>query len=179
MLLGEKIELWGVFTKWKQANMRKTQYVIFYVKLDLVLLFSQVKNHFQILEIWIQNIFCQIKYCETQPPASIGWVALSSVIVCLFGDISSHLPFMMFLSIQTIYFCEDMILATCQSQHIFCCWVKPSLLLSSLLYLSMWHHWGKFPTLFGSTESTMKHYWKHPLVWNDNLISFVIPNMLL
>ena len=48
--------------------------------------------------------------CETQPPASMGWVALSSVIGWLvgwlsrIGDISSHLHNMMFPSIQTIYF---------------------------------------------------------------------------
>ena len=52
--------------------------------------------------------------CETQPPASIDWVALSSVIGChsfvrsfvrssRIGDISSHLHYMMFPSIQTIY----------------------------------------------------------------------------
>ena len=34
---------------------------------------------------------------------------------------------------KTYIFCEDMILATCQCQHILCvyCWVEPSLLLSS------------------------------------------------
>ena len=46
-------------------------------------------------------------FCKTQPPASIGWVALSSVIVrsiVRIGDISSHLHYLMFPSIQTIYF---------------------------------------------------------------------------
>ena len=45
-------------------------------------------------------------YCETQPPASIGWVALSSVVrlSSRIGNISSHLHYMMFPSIQTIYF---------------------------------------------------------------------------
>ena len=33
-------------------------------------------------------------------------------------------------------FCEDMILATCQCLHIFCCWVEPSLLLS--IYFCLW-----------------------------------------
>ena len=44
--------------------------------------------------------------CETQPPPSIGWVALSSVFVVWssrIGNISSHLHYMMFQSIQTIY----------------------------------------------------------------------------
>ena len=47
-----------------------------------------------------------IHSCETQPPASIGWVALSSVVHCSsrIGTISSHLPYLMFPSIQTIYF---------------------------------------------------------------------------
>ena len=47
------------------------------------------------------------KYCKTQPPASNSWVALSSVIVrCLsrICDTSSHLHYMMFQTIQTIYF---------------------------------------------------------------------------
>ena len=38
-----------------------------------------------------------------------------------------------FQAYKPYIFCEDMILATCQCQHIFCCWVEPSLLLSSLL----------------------------------------------
>ena len=45
--------------------------------------------------------------CETQPPASIGWVALSSLFGrCLsrIGNTSSHLHYMMFQTIQTIYF---------------------------------------------------------------------------
>ena len=45
--------------------------------------------------------------CETQPPSSIGWVALSSVFVQLLsriGNTSSHLHYMMFQTIQTIYF---------------------------------------------------------------------------
>ena len=45
--------------------------------------------------------------CETQPPASIGWVALSSIfVVCSsrIRDTSSHLHYMMFQTIQTIYF---------------------------------------------------------------------------
>ena len=45
--------------------------------------------------------------CKTQPPASIGWVALSSVFVVRssrIGNISSDLHYMMFLSIQFIYF---------------------------------------------------------------------------
>ena len=47
---------------------------------------------------------------ETQPPSSICWVALSSAIGSLFvclsriGDTSSHLHYMMFPTIQTIYF---------------------------------------------------------------------------
>ena len=36
-----------------------------------------------------------------------------------------------FRAYKPYIFCEDMILATCQCQHIFCCWVEPSLLLSS------------------------------------------------
>ena len=50
---------------------------------------------------------CMFKsiFCETQPPASDGWVALSSDIVRLsrIRDISSHLHYMIFPSIQTIY----------------------------------------------------------------------------
>ena len=47
-----------------------------------------------------------ICFCETQPTASIGWVALSSVVrsVVPHSDISSYIHYMMFLSIQTIYF---------------------------------------------------------------------------
>ena len=43
---------------------------------------------------------------ETQPPASIGWVALSSLVrsVVPHSDISSHLHSLMFQTLQTIYF---------------------------------------------------------------------------
>ena len=69
--------------------------------------------------LWFGRQFCSYwplapssswvcSYCETQPPASIGWVALSSVIVVCrlsrIGDTSSHLHNMMFQSIQAIYF---------------------------------------------------------------------------
>ena len=44
--------------------------------------------------------------CETQPLPSIGWVALSSMFVrsSRIGNTSSHLHYMMFQTIQTIYF---------------------------------------------------------------------------
>ena len=81
--------------------------------------------------------------CETQPPASIGWVALSSVIVrCLFvrrpASVTSPLisTIWYFRAYKQYIFCEDMILATCQCQQIFCCWVEPSLLLSSFFLSS-------------------------------------------
>ena len=74
-------------------------------------------------------------YCETQPPASIGWVTLSSVIGRLVVCPAS--PFIStvwcFRAYKPYIFCEDMILATGQCHHIFCCWVEPSLLLSSLV----------------------------------------------
>jgi hypothetical protein len=71
--------------------------------------------------------------CETQPPASIGWVALSSVVRCSFVVRPSPLisTIWCFRPYKPYISCEDMILATCQCQHIFCCWVEPSLLLSS------------------------------------------------
>ena len=54
-------------------------------------------------------------FCETQPPASIGWVALSSVVVCpasvtppLISTIRCFRPYKPYI------FCEDMILVTCQ-----------------------------------------------------------------
>ena len=75
-------------------------------------------------------------YCETQPPASIGWVALSSVVRSSSSRIVTS-PLIStiwcFRAYKPYIFCEDMILATCQCQHIFCCWVEPSLLLSSWL----------------------------------------------
>ena len=79
--------------------------------------------------------------CETQPPASIGWVALSSVVVVRSfvcpASVTSPLisTIWCFRAYKPYIFCEDMILATCQCQHIFCCWVEPSLLLSSFQYI--------------------------------------------
>ena len=72
-----------------------------------------------------------ILYCETQPPASIGWVALSSMFV--------RPTIWCFRPYKPYIFCEDMILATCQCQHILCIhyWVEPSLLLSSFIFNSL------------------------------------------
>ena len=78
--------------------------------------------------------------CETQPPASIGWVALSSLVRSSFvvcpASVTSPLisTIWCFRAYNLYIFCEDMILATCQCQHIFCCWVEHSLLLSSYIF---------------------------------------------
>ena len=88
-----------------------------------------------------QNTNYSMGYCETQPPASIGWVALSSVVVvCRPASVTSPLisTIWCFRAYKPYIFCEDMILATCQCQHIFCCWVEPSLLLSISLVLRWW-----------------------------------------
>ena len=83
------------------------------------------------------------KNCETQPPASIGWVALSSLIVVRRLSFVPH-PWHLFSS--PLYDVSD------HTNHIFSVriwpwqhvivihsWVKPSLLLSSLLStLTFW-----------------------------------------
>ena len=102
--------------------------------------------------ICIRFSFCNLlimyvfeMYCETQPPASIGWVALSSVVVVRSfvcpASVTSPLisTIWCFRAYKPYIFCEDMILATCQCQHIFCCWVEPSLLLSSSLLSPIFH----------------------------------------
>ena len=67
-------------------------------------------THYPIKKYKILNIKQTIgnPFCETQPPASIGCVALSSMFVrcCLsrIGNTSSHLHYIMFQTIQTIYF---------------------------------------------------------------------------
>ena len=50
-----------------------------------------------------------------------------------------------FRAYKLYIFCEDMILATCQCQHVFCCWVEPSLLLSSSNFALYFHTLHKFP----------------------------------
>ena len=84
-----------------------------------------------------QRILSKPSFCETQPPASIGWEAESSVVRSFFRPASVTSPLIStiwcFRAYKPYIFCEDMILATCQCQHIFCCWVEPSLLLSSFL----------------------------------------------
>ena len=73
--------------------------------------------------------------CETQPPASIGWVALSSLfVVCLsrIGNTSSHLHYMMFQTIQTIYFLwgydpgNMSVSFIAELSPVYCCLVKTS-----------------------------------------------------
>ena len=80
------------------------------------------------------SIFPQIRFCKTQPPASIGWVARSllvrrrssSVLHC---KISSYLsttwcfrPYKPYLSVRILSWQHDSVI------H---CWVEPSLLLPS------------------------------------------------
>ena len=55
----------------------------------------------------VAEVLRLVNNCETQPPASIGWVALSSMFVRSLSRIrytSSYLHYMMFQTIQTIYF---------------------------------------------------------------------------
>ena len=88
----------------------------------------------QLIRICVPQKSCFLTtFCETQPPASIGWVALSSVVRRSSRIVTSPLisTIWCFRAYKPYIFCEDMILATCQCQHIFCCWVEHSLLLSS------------------------------------------------
>ena len=71
--------------------------------------------------------------------SSFHWLS-SSIFSCLSSSSFSCPASVTSPLIYTIWFfqpykpysfCEDMILATCQCQHIFCCLVEPSLLLSS------------------------------------------------
>ena len=68
---------------------------------------SSLHLHFMTFQTLITILTIENLNCETQPPASIGWVALSSVFVRCLSRIrytSSHLHYMMFQTIQTIYF---------------------------------------------------------------------------
>ena len=92
----------------------------------------------------VQVVFFPVlhQYCETQPPASIGWVALSSVVLLFVVPHPSHL-----LS-SSLYDVSD------HTNHIFSvriwswqhvslniscihCWVEPSLLLYRLFSLDL------------------------------------------
>ena len=65
-----------------------------------------------------------IDNCETQPPAYIAWVALSSNVrpSCIVRPASVTPPLISpswcFWPYKTYIFCEDMILVTCQCQHL-------------------------------------------------------------
>ena len=65
------------------------------------------------------NIF-RLGICETQPPASIGWVALSSLFGCSFVSVTAPLipTIWCFWPYKPYIFCEDMILATCQHHNL-------------------------------------------------------------
>ena len=76
--------------------------------------------------------------------SSFHWLS-SSIFSWLFvcpASITSPLisTIWWFRAYKPYIFCEDMILATCQCQHIFCCWVEPRLLLSSYRMLQV-HPW--------------------------------------
>ena len=80
--------------------------------------------------------------------SSFHWLSSSIFSYCrsLFGcpaSVTSPLisTIWCFWAYKPNIFCEDMILATCQCLHIFCCWVEPSLLLSSLLHLITFITW--------------------------------------
>ena len=90
----------------------------------------------------------QIYNCETQPPASIGWVALSSVFVRSF--VRSFVPHPLHLLSSPLYDVSDhtnqifsVRIWSWQHVSVIHCWVEPSLLLSSFcLSLVFWgcHH---------------------------------------
>ena len=65
--------------------------------------------------------FYWLSYSLVRRPASVT-SPLISTIWC-------------FRAYKPYIFCKDMILATCQCQHIFYCWVEPSLLLSGFLLI--------------------------------------------
>ena len=68
---------------------------------------SEISFHLEEKPRKVEFITSLQTICETQPPASIGWVALSSVVrssSSRISNISSHLHYLMFPSIQTIYF---------------------------------------------------------------------------
>ena len=88
---------WGEFCILTAVRERLWWFFLFW---HFLTIFYYFDNFWTIFDIFL--------YCKTQPPASIGWVALSSVIGCSSSsrirDTSSHLHHMMFPSIQTIYF---------------------------------------------------------------------------
>ena len=69
---------------------------------------KHLSAHFMETQIHLEVESSIRYYCETQPPASIGWVALSSVVCSSFVvphcNNSSYFHYMMFQTIQTIYF---------------------------------------------------------------------------
>ena len=97
--------------------------------------------------------------CETQPPASIGWVALSSVFVCSFGCPASVTPPL----ISTIWCFRP------HKPYIFSvihCWVEPSLLLSSLARL-----WQPITLVWNLQNSKTTTF----LEWSGRQLSHGIP----
>ena len=84
---------------------------------------SLLDNFLNVYTVLPLNTASLLLNCETQPPASIGWVALSSVVrssfvVCpalvtppLISTIWCFWPYKPYI------FCEDLILATCQCHH--------------------------------------------------------------
>ena len=102
---------------------------------------SMVRLTIRIWRWWTRNWVGKIKYvakgrlfsCETQPPASIGWVALSSMFVC-----SLFVPHPLHLLSSPLYDVSDhtnqifsVRIWSWQHVNVIHCWVEPSLLLSS------------------------------------------------
>ena len=98
---------------------------------------------------WPQNPLSHLKAdknCKTQPPASIGWVALSSVVrrrrcpSVPHCNISSYLHYVMFQTIQIIYFLwgydpGNMSLSfIAELSPVYCCLVHPIPAICSTTY---------------------------------------------
>ena len=99
-----------------------------------------LKYHAQILAKYYIHMMSRVcSNCETQPPASIGWVALFSLIVCH----SSFVPHPWHILSSPLYDVSDhtnnifsVRIWSWQHVSVKICWVEPSLLLSS--YLLYW-----------------------------------------
>ena len=108
----------SITSRLPSIDRRKTNVVASYRTLQIKLRDSASSFH------WLSSSV--FSYCSVVRPASVT-SPLISTIWC-------------FRAYKPYIFCEDMILATCQCQHIFCCWVEPSLLLSSSFQPSILDH---------------------------------------
>ena len=115
--------------------------------------------------------------CKTQHPASIGWVALSSIVRwrCPASVTSSLTSTIWCVSLKLrpykpCIFCEDMILTTCQRHHILIWWSS----YTHVMMISSYSRKEQTNAILGDSWLFNMIFWSVVIWWLSNYCMMII-----